>query len=50
MSLLIFRKIPVFSAVRYAHREGCFADPGPAGPPSLKMIHWIIFRALRAHP
>ena len=24
------------------------ACPGPSGPPTLKMIHWIIFRALRA--
>ena len=23
-------------------------DPGPTGPPSLKLIHWINFRALRA--
>ena len=50
MSKLIFRKIWLFSAVRYVHRKASFADPGPAGPPSLKMIHWIIFRALRAHP
>ena len=50
MSELIFLEIPVFSVVRYVHRKASFADPGPAGPPSLKMIHWIIFRALRAHP
>ena len=23
-------------------------DPGPSGPPSLKICHWQIFRALRA--
>ena len=50
MSELIFLELPVFSAVRYVHRKASFADPGPAGPPSLKIVHRTIFRALRAHP
>ena len=34
--------------VRNRYRKRLSACPGPSGPPSLKMCHWHIFRALRA--